>query len=288
MKKYLFQISLFCLLFLAMPKQVIADEYHELLKESINSDLLSDDGELQQLIPLLQASMGEDVGNLFAEYAQKQLADDIATMYEPTYKKYVSADDLKWIIAWEKNERNKEINRKVIAKVSAINQDSQIMQYLQEIATGISNIMKGESVTPLSEISCTNSFRKAFNQYIESANLQEVMQQMMDGVMAQMAKQNKLSTSQLSEQTKKALSTYSFEATQNLCLLLLKDTLSEEDLLFVAQNTQSVEYQHLQKAAIELASNPDLVGNGLLEGFSKWVEATHPDKKEAVEKLKNR
>lgn len=286
MKNYFALFAIFCFLLFSKPCLTFADEYHELLKESIAADILGEDGEIGQLIPLLEVSMGEQVGTMFAQYAQQQLAEDIATMYEPSYKKYVTTDDLRWIINWSNNERQKAISKKVIQKVANINQDQQVMQYLAQIATGITNIVNGEKASDLEEIPCSENYRKAFNQYIANANLQETMQNLMDGFIRQMVSQKKLSVDNLSAETKNALSDYAFKATKNLCLLLIKDSLTEEDLNYFSENTKSQAYQNLQKASIEIASDPDMVGTALLEGFSKWAEKNYPDKKEIIENLK--
>lgn len=250
------------------------DNYRKALNaylESNNTDLES---QSQKILPLLRHSMGDTVANVFVEYMQTQMNSDIADMYEPVFRQFVSEKDLKQLTEWNQKERTKQLQQKSLELIASLNDQNKLYEKMQPYMVGLTALMHGEKPDSIQSKQLSPSYKQQLQTFMDANHLSEIFDNLMQMLISQ--------TSSIinNEQTKQDVYTYTRTFIDNMTVDLFSELYTEDDLKYVNQQAQTQAAQNAAIAQAELMKDPIAYAKTYYTNILKWVENNHPEYKQ--------
>ncbi|MBQ9340120.1 MAG: hypothetical protein IJS13_07295 [Paludibacteraceae bacterium] len=228
----------------------------------------------------------EKIGQIMSEYAATQMADDMADIFLPSFKKYVSEAELKELIELYQNERFAALQNKSAAIMSGLVNDEDYLQFMNSFGTALGNIVTGQPVVDLPvPANITESYVKTFNTYYEDSMLDEMIGGMFESVYDMVKKgligQGMENVDDVIEKVKK----YTATNMRTVLLVTFHKAYSEDDIKYMSLATASDAYRHSMQATMDVVSNPLALSLNLFEKMSAWLKANYPQYGAAFDEL---
>lgn len=214
-----------------------------------------------------EAARYEAVGKaeeLCARYVKEQMAEDMADILCPYYKKYVSEQDLRGYLDFMQHNEMVVNTAKMVQGISG----KMMEDLLTSLKQALIRIQAGETPENLQPARCSAEYEGLFNTYYARSGAQE----MVDQLFGQM---KGMSVGKVSEEEKRILDVYFDYIKVNMPILVRNfcvETLTEDDLRMYLSLTELPAYSGVMKATQELVANPLALFQAMQGNFDRWYE----------------
>lgn len=259
-----------------------ADSYRKTLDEYMQlGNTINTEQYEKVLTPLAEQLFSDDAvqaTKAISTYMSKQLINDMGDIYEGLFRKYVTEEELKELIALYSDPRYAQIQTKIVDITANIKQTKEYAACVQQIEAITTAAM---SCQPIPEdipikVNVSDEYREAFNRYYKQCNLEETI--------ATSFKSMEIMLTKIFEKQNIANATTKVNTImdcikrnmETVYLTVIKESLTIDDLQLLTNAASLPAFQHVMKATAELSENPFQLSMKLFSNMANWMEANHP------------
>ena len=274
MKRFL---SLVCVAIMATT--MWADAYRDALENYLQFNSNEQKEVLNAISAQLVADSSSRSAKALAEYMSTQMVTDLADIYEPSFRKYVSIEELQQLKQFYSDPRFAEIAKRSADVISNMAQSGEYMAFLNQFQTAVAAMVAGQGLPqdlPIPE-AISESYVLAFKRYYQQARIDEA-------TMASFLNMAPMLTSSLSsagvtnaDEMVANLIAYTQRNMPTVIMTLMIKTVTLDDLQLLNIVTSTPAYQHVTDASIEVAANPMVLVKTLIGKIVSWMETHYPD-----------
>lgn len=270
-------LSIVCVV--VMATSMWADAYRDALMKYLQFN----SNEQQELLNAISAQITTDPNSQGAkaltEYMSTQMITDIADIYEPSFRKHVSIEDLQQLEQQYSDPRFADITKRSAAVIANMAQSTEYMAFIRQFQSSLMAMATGQGLPQDLPIPDTISgpYVQAFQQYYQQARVEEA-------TMASFRNMTPMLTSSLrsagvtnAEEMVSNLIAYTQRNIPTVILTLMNKTMTLDDMQLMNSVTSTPAYQHVMDASIEVTGNPIAMAKTLLGKMVSWMETNHPD-----------
>lgn len=276
MKRFFSIIAMVAVMWLPMQ----ADSYRDALVNYMNgSGIVNPDQYSQMLEPLAQSLYADDPNgaNVVSQYVTTQMMQDIADIYEPAFRRYVSEAELNELASIYTNPKYANLQKRAMDIVNGMQHSPEYQQFVSQFSQAIQNIMMDQ---PARDVQIADDVSKeyadAFYQFYEDSRINDILSGSFHSIFTTL--QDELVKSGVSNPQAKVnqLVQYTSKNMPKVMLALFSSKLTLEDVKLVAGMTKSTAYQHSMDAVAEMASDPMKLGAELIAKMADWMGQYYP------------
>lgn len=259
-----------------------ADSYRETLDEFVRlGNTVNSKAYEEMLAPLAEQLYPNDIAEAtkaISEYMSSQMYDDIAGMYDSIYRKHVTEEELKELIALYSDPRYAQIQTKIVDITANIQQTKGYAACVQQIEAITMAAISGQPIPediPI-KVNVSDEYREAFNRYYKQCNLEETMAtsfKSMEIMLTKIFEQQNIANATTKVNTIMDCIKQNMET---VYLTVIKESLTIDDLQLLTNAASLPASQHVMKATAELSENPFQLSMKLFSNMANWMEANHP------------
>lgn len=265
-----------------------ADAYREALVKYVNGT--------QDNIEQLQQSLGfamqqvfpdnpEKAAQILGEYFSTQASEDIADIYEPSFRKYVSREDLDQLLQMYSDPRYQEMSRRSAQVMAELAQSPEFAQFTNQLTSAIQSITVGGTPEPLPvSASVTADYRQLFHSFYNEAQIGETLNKTYTPVVDMI--ESSLSKAGVKDAKTIASTVLSYISsnTETLFLNIYSNVFTQDDLHLLIEASASPAQKKATQATQEVVTNPFTFAAAILTKMSSWLQSHYPDYAEPFDK----
>ena len=250
--KRIFSLLLFVSIASSM---VFADAYRDALMNYVNRSQDDLNRIPQALGSFLQVAFPGDSAKavqIMTEYISTQAAEDLADIYEPAFRKYVSLDDL--------NE------------LENLYSDPHYQGMMQRSAKVVN-------------ASISEEYRQLFHTYYVESQIGEAMNGAFKPILGMLEQSLIENGSKNAETMVATVASYISDNMETLYLNIFSKTFTQDDLHLLIEASASPAQKHTMEATMETVSDPFGFSASLLTKMSTWLQGHYPAYAEPLNKV---
>ena len=148
---------LFILLVALVRMPLYADSYHDALAAYLNnSDVSSSKQQFEdKLRPLIEQAIPDNPNEaniLLKRYVSTQLMTDMVDIFEPAFRKHVSAEELQELARIYSDPRYVEMQNRVMKALAGFDQSVEYKNLINSMGPAVADIVAGKQPTPLGKV----------------------------------------------------------------------------------------------------------------------------------------
>lgn len=276
------RIILMVVMTMVLCGQGIADTYHDVFAQYMQRGNVIDKGMYEQtmrpVIEQLFPAESDQVAAVFREYAASQLMTDIVVIYEPTFRQYVSEDELNELVGIYSDPRFAALEARSAELLANMTNTDEYNAFIAQFQQAAVAIVSGQPVpadiaVPASiPAEYANVFRRYYTSSRTEATLMTTFNSMFD-MLANMLRQNGVANP---EEKINALVYYANRNLPNTMMTLFYRVMSVEDLQLAIGLTERPSYNHSMEALLAVSSNTAQIAAELYSNMADWMETHYP------------
>ena len=284
--KRIFSLLLFVSIASSM---VFADAYRDALMNYVNRSQDDIDRIPQALGSILQMTFPDDsakVTQIMTEYVSTQAAEDLADIYEPAFRKYVSLDDLNELERIYSDPRYKGMLQRSAKVISEVKQSPEYAQFITYFSTAMRKIALGNKPEPLPvNASISEEYRQLFHTYYVESQIGEAMNGAFKPILGMLEQSLIENGSKNAETMVATVASYISDNMETLYLNIFSKTFTQDDLHLLIEASASPAQKHTMEATKEIVSNPVALSVSLMTKMSTWLQGHYPAYAEPFDKV---
>ena len=262
-----------------MATSLWADAYRDALMKYLQFN----SNEQKEVLNAVASHLTSDSASLsakaLAEYMSTQMVVDLADFYEPSFRKYVSIEDLQQLEQMYSDPRFADITKRSAAVIANMAQSAEYMAFIRQFQSSLMAMATGQGLPQDLPIPDTISeqYVQAFQQYYQQARVEEA-------TMASFRNMTPMLTSSLrsagvknAEEMVANLIAYTQRNIPTVIMSLMSKTMTLDDMQLLNSVTSTPAYQHVMDATIEVAGNPIVMAKTLIGKMVSWMDTNYPD-----------
>ena len=275
--KRIFSLLLFVSIASSM---VFADAYRDALMNYVNRSQDDIDRIPQALGSFLQVAFPGDSAKavqIMTEYVSTQAAEDLADIYEPAFRKYVSLDDLNELENLYSNPHYQGMMQRSAKVLSEVKQSPEYAQFITYFSTAMRKIALGNKPEPLPvNASISEEYRQLFHTYYVESQIGEAMNGAFKPILGMLEQSLIENGSKNAETMVATVASYISDNMETLYLNIFSKTFTQDDLHLLIEASASPAQKHTMEATKEIVSNPVALSVSLMAKMSTWLQGHYP------------
>ena len=275
--KRIFSLLLFVSIASSM---VFADAYRDALMNYVNRSQDDIDRIPQALGSILQMTFPDDsakVTQIMTEYVSTQAAEDLADIYEPVFRKYVSIDDLNELERIYSDPRYQGMLQRSAKVLPEVKQSPEYAQFITYFSTAMRKIALGNKPEPLPvNASISEEYRQLFHTYYVESQIGEAMNEAFKPILGMLEQSLIENGSKNAETMVATVASYISDNMETLYLNIFSKTFTQDDLHLLIEASASPAQKHTMEATMETVSDPFGFSASLLTKMSAWLQVHYP------------
>ena len=259
---------------------LFADSYHDTFVAFMNSNDAINTKSLATVFAMQaerrfpgQPQKTDSVAN---KYIESQLKVDVIDFFEPFYRKHVSEQELTELIASHNDPRHIQLSQKSREIMRTWNQSALYLGFKNKLNETVDDIMNNKTPTdlPMPE-NVSAEYVEAFNRFYDASGTGDMVAQMQTSALQMLTIQLYVGGAGNVVEKVESLGDYYQRNIRTVLLCLYSQSITSDDLAFMAQEVQTDAFQHSFEAVKE-AADPWGIGIGLSKYFLIWLNANYP------------
>ena len=256
-----------------------ADAYRDALMKYLQFNSNEQKEMLNAVASHIASDSASRSAKALTEYMSTQMVVDLADFYEPSFRKYVSIEDLQQLEQMYSDPRFADITKRSAAVIANMAQSTEYMAFIRQFQSSLMAMATGQGLPQDLPIPDTISeqYVQAFQQYYQQARVEEA-------TMASFRNMTPMLTSSLrsagvknAEEMVSNLIAYAQRNVPTVIMLLMSKTMTLDDMQLLNSVTSTPAYQHVMDATIEVAGNPIAMAKTLVGKMVSWMDTNYPD-----------
>lgn len=284
--KRIFSLLLFVSIASSM---VFADAYRDALMKHMNRSQDDIDQIPQALGSILQMTFPDDsakVTQIMTEYVSTQAAEDLADIYEPAFRKYVSLDDLNELERIYSDPRYEGMLQRSAKLISEVKQSPEYTQFITLFSAALQTLAAGGTPEPLpAYASISKEYRQLFHTYYVESQIGEAMNEAFKPIVGVLEQSLIDNGSKDAKSITASVVTYISDNMETLYLNIFSKAFTQEDLNLLIEASASPAQKHTMEATKEIVSNPVALSVSLMAKISTWLQGHYPAYAEPFNKV---
>ena len=284
--KRIFSLLLFVSIASSM---VFADAYRDALMNYVNRSQDDLNRIPQALGSFLQVAFPGDSAKavqIMTEYISTQAAEDLADIYEPAFRKYVSLDDLNELENLYSDPRYQGMMQRSAKVLSEVKQSPEYAQFITYFSTAMRKIALGNKPEPLPvNASISEEYRQLFHTYYVESQIGEAMNGAFKPILGMLEQSLIENGSKNAETMVATVASYISDNMETLYLNIFSKTFTQDDLHLLIEASASPAQKHTMEATKEIVSNPVALSVSLMTKMSTWLQGHYPAYAEPFNKV---
>jgi len=265
------------LLAAAMLQPLSADSYHDALLNYLqNSDVTSTEQFEEKLSPIVQQAIPDnpdEVRILLKRYISTRLMTDLASIFEPAFRKHVSEEELQQLAAIYSSPRLTAIQTKLATNLSNFDKSTEFANLTNSMGAALQTIMSGGKPQPFtSNAGIPEEYVTKFNHYYKASKTGEMIDNTFAGMTGMITTQLRSNNVANAEQITTQLMNYLSASMPAIMCRLFHRNMTESDLQMLIDASCSPAYQHTVDAVSEIVSNPLMLSAQLATKMGEWID----------------
>ena len=284
--KRIFSLLLFVSIASSM---VFADAYRDALMNYVNRSQDDIDRIPQALGSILQMTFPDDsakVTQIMTEYVSTQAAEDLADIYEPAFRKYVSLDDLNELERIYSDPRYEGMLQRSAKVISEVKQTPEYTQFITHFSAALQTLAAGGTPEPLpAYASISKEYRQLFHTYYVESQIGEALNEAFKPAVKTLEQSLIDNGSKDAKSITASVVTYISDNMETLYLNIFSKAFTQEDLNLLIEASASPAQKHTMEATKEIVSNPVALSVSLMAKISTWLQGHYPAYAEPFNKV---
>ena len=259
---------------------VFADAYRDALMNYVNRSQDDIDRIPQALGSILQMTFPDDsakVTQIMTEYVSTQAAEDLADIYEPAFRKYVSLDDLNELERIYSDPRYEGMLQRSAKVISEVKQSPEYAQFFTHFSAAMQTLAAGGTPEPLpAYASISKEYRQLFHTYYVESQIGEAMNGAFKPILGMLEQSLIENGSKNAETMVATVISYISDNMETLYLNIFSKTFTQNDLHLLIEASASPAQKHTMEATMEIVSNPVALSVSLMTKMSTWLQGHYP------------
>ena len=268
---------------------VFADAYRDALMNYVNRSQDDLNRIPQALGSFLQVAFPGDSAKavqIMTEYVSTQAAEDLADIYEPAYRKYVSLDDLNELERIYSDPHYQGMMQRSAKVLSEVKQSPEYAQFITYFSTAMRKIALGNKPEPLPvNASISEEYRQLFHTYYVESQIGEAMNGAFKPILGMLEQSLIENGSKNAETMVATVASYISDNMETLYLNIFSKTFTQDDLHLLIEASASPAQKHTMEATMETVSDPFGFSASLLTKMSTWLQGHYPAYAEPLNKV---
>lgn len=259
---------------------VFADAYRDALMNYVNRSQDDLNRIPQALGSFLQVAFPGDSAKavqIMTEYVSTQAAEDLADIYEPAFRKYVSLDDLNELENLYSDPHYHGMMQRSAKVLSEVKQSPEYAQFITYFSTAMRKIALGNKPEPLPvNASISEEYRQLFHTYYVESQIGEAMNGAFKPILGMLEQSLIENGSKNAETMVATVASYISDNMETLYLNIFSKTFTQDDLHLLIEASASPAQKHTMEATMETVSDPFGFSASLLTKMSAWLQVHYP------------
>ena len=273
MKRLISSVVLAVMLCLPM----LADSYHDALVQYMSgSDAVDMSKYSHMLQPMAEKVFPGDkkAARAFTEYMTTQMILDIVDIYEPSFRKYVSQEELNELINLYSDPKYATLNKRWEQVVSDSQHSTEYQVFVLQLSQGIQEILQDKPAQDLQMADdVSKEYSDVFYQYFSLSGIDEMLRNVYRSVLSDMIQQYDVSNPQAKMDE---VLDYAIRNVPKVLLSMCQNVLTIDDLRLLITLSENPAYRHSQQAIAEGTSNVMAMAVTLIRKMAEWMEVHYP------------
>lgn len=268
----------FVWLMIAALMPLYADSYHDALAAYLNnSDVSSSKQQFEdKLRPLIEQAIPDNPSEaniLLKRYVSTQLMTDMVDIFEPAFRKHVSAEELQELARIYSDPRYVEMQNRVMKALAGFDQSVEYKNLINSMGPAVADIVAGKQPTPLGKsANVPDEYQELFERYYKASKTDELVDKAFAGIGDVLIPQLHKGGVKNPEQVVSQLTNYVSASMPAIMSQVFHRVLSQSDLQMLMDATYSPAYQHTVDAMAEIVADPLGLSAQLLTKMGAWVD----------------
>lgn len=219
----------------------------------------------------------DKAAQILAEYFSTQGAEDLADIYEPSFRKYVTQDDLNEIIKVYSDPRYVELSQRSTQMMAQLSQSPEFAQFAQQLSAAMQSIVTGVKPEELPvSASVTANYKQLFHRFYEEAQIGETMTETYKSVVEMI--ESTLANNGVKNAKEIGASVLSYISTnaETLFLNMYSKVFTTDDLNLLIEAAAMPAQKKVTKATQEVVADPFKFASDIITKMSSWLQAHYP------------
>ena len=262
-----------------MATTVWADAYRDALVKYLQFN----SNEQKEVLNAVASQMASDSvsrsAQALAEYMSTQMVTDLADIYEPSFRKHVSIEELQQLEQTYSDPRFAEITKRSAEVIRNMAQSEEYMAFIRQFQTSITAMVTGQGLPqdmPIPE-TISEQYVQAFQQYYQQARIDEATMTTFRNMAPMLTNSLRSAGVSNAEEMVNNVIAYTQRNIPTVVLTLMNKTMTLDDIQLMNSVTSTPAYQHVMDATIEVSGNPVEMAKTLLNKMVSWMETHYPD-----------
>ena len=259
---------------------VFADAYRDALMNYVNRSQDDLNRIPQALGSFLQVAFPGDSAKavqIMTEYVSTQAAEDLADIYEPAFRKYVSLDDLNELERIYSDPRYEGMLQRSAKVISEVKQSPEYAQFITHFSAALQTLAAGGTPEPLPvNASISEEYRQLFHTYYVESQIGEAMNEAFKPIVGMLEQSLTDNGIKNAKTIVASVMTYISDNMETLYLNIFSKAFTQEDLNLLIEASASPAQKHTMEATKEIVSNPVDLSVSLMTKMSTWLQVHYP------------
>lgn len=256
-----------------------ADAYRDALENYLQFNSNEQKEVLNAISAQLVADSSSRSAKALAEYMSTQMVTDLADIYEPSFRKYVSIEELQQLKQFYSDPRFAEIAKRSADVISNMAQSGEYMAFLNQFQTAVAAMVTGQGLPqdlPIPE-AISESYVLAFKRYYQQARIDEATMASFRNMAPMLTSSLRSAGVKNAEEMVSNLIAYTQRNIPTVIMTLMSKTMTLDDMQLLNSVISTPAYQHVMDATIEVAGNPIAMAKTLVGKMVSWMDTNYPD-----------